>query len=196
MIELRVCILGWYGTETIGDRAILAGIVSLLNKYSSNVDFAVGSLYPFYSERMLREDQKIYELLTKRKISIYLFPSKSKIELRNQIDHANVLLIGGGPLMDLNELYMLKYAFHYAQKRHVKKLVYGCGIGPLYQKNFQICVLNLMQLADGVILRDRTSRSLLVSYAKKCKVQLDFRKIYTSFDPAIECAYKYKHILK
>ena len=30
---MNICILGWYGTETIGDRAILAGIISLLSNF-------------------------------------------------------------------------------------------------------------------------------------------------------------------
>ena len=27
-----ITVIGWYGTETIGDRAILAGLISLFNK--------------------------------------------------------------------------------------------------------------------------------------------------------------------
>lgn len=57
---MEITIIGWYGTETIGDRAILAGIISLLSKSISNLSIRLGSLYPFYSERTLYEDSDFF----------------------------------------------------------------------------------------------------------------------------------------
>ncbi len=45
---VKIAIIGWYGTETIGDRAILAGILSILNKAYGAYDVKLGSIYPFF----------------------------------------------------------------------------------------------------------------------------------------------------
>ena len=45
---LRVCITGWYGTETLGDRAILIGIVGILKNFSKEIEISLLSFYPFF----------------------------------------------------------------------------------------------------------------------------------------------------
>lgn len=189
---MKICILGWYGTETIGDRAILAGIISLLSEKFSNVDISLGSLYPFYSDRMINEDAKLYNLLVEKNININLFDSKNKNDLEKYIKCTDILLIGGGPLMDLPELYMLKYAFKYAKKHNKRKFIYGCGIGPLFKDEYQKCVVDIALLSDGIILRDSISKNNLLSYIKKFNKEISDKKVYTSFDPAVECAFKYR----
>ena len=54
--KLKATIIGWYGTETIGDRAILAGIIRLLSEVASDIVIELGSLSPILSERTLRDD--------------------------------------------------------------------------------------------------------------------------------------------
>ncbi len=44
---MRILIIGWYGTETIGDRAILAGLISFFSKVYRCFEIKIGSLYPF-----------------------------------------------------------------------------------------------------------------------------------------------------
>ena len=56
---MRILILGWYGTETIGDRAIFAGLMQLLSQSLGDINVTVGSLNPFFTERTLIEDLKI-----------------------------------------------------------------------------------------------------------------------------------------
>lgn len=189
---MRVCILGWYGTETIGDRAILAGIISLLSEKVESIEIILGSLYPFYSERMIKEDIEIYNLLTEKNVSIRLFDSKNKKELKRYIKYADIVCIGGGPLMDLPELYMLKFAFKYAQKYDKGKYIYGCGIGPLFKEEYIKCVLDIVNLSDEIILRDSVSKKNLLKYAQSFNIKIEDKKIYTAFDPAVECAFKYK----
>lgn len=46
----KICILGWYGTETIGDRAILDGIFILLDKVFCEYELYLGSLNPFFQK--------------------------------------------------------------------------------------------------------------------------------------------------
>ena len=53
---MNVCILGWYGTETLGDRAILDGIIRIYNEVENESIFYIGSLHPLLTERTIIED--------------------------------------------------------------------------------------------------------------------------------------------
>ena len=44
---MKITIIGWYGTETIGDRAILAGLISIFNQAYDEFEVKLGSLNPF-----------------------------------------------------------------------------------------------------------------------------------------------------
>ncbi len=191
---MKICILGWYGTETIGDRAILAGIFSLLHKTVGYYEISLGSLYPFYSKRMLQEDKILYRYLLNRDLKVELFESKNQSILKTSIDSSDVVIIGGGPLMDLPELYMLRFAFKYAKKKGKKTIICGCGIGPLFKKDYQICVLDIINLADGIILRDSKSKKILIDLAAQIGMFLPER-VKVGFDPAVECALEYKKII-
>ena len=57
---MKITIIGWYGTETIGDRAILTGIFSFFNQLFNKIEIKLGSLYPFFSKRTLNEDYSFY----------------------------------------------------------------------------------------------------------------------------------------
>ena len=50
---VRLAILGWYGTETLGDRAILAGLLSLFADLGEDVEIDLGSIHPFFTERRM-----------------------------------------------------------------------------------------------------------------------------------------------
>lgn len=192
---MKICILGWYGTETIGDRAILAGIISLLKNSFNNIEINLGSLYPFYSKRMLNEDKQLYKILTKTEININLFNSMSKVELRRNIDNSDIVIIGGGPLMDLGELFILKYAFKYAEKNNKRRYIYGCGIGPLFKEKYIKCVLDIINLSNKIILRDSVSKEYLIELADRFNFNISEKNFYVGFDPAVECAVKYKKYL-
>ncbi len=57
---MNICVLGWYGTETIGDRAILAGLIHFFNETFASYELQLGSLNPFFSRRTFIEDQHLY----------------------------------------------------------------------------------------------------------------------------------------
>lgn len=185
---MKLCILGWYGTETLGDRAILAGILHL---WESNklTEIYLGSLYSFFSERTIYEDQNIYEMFN-IKANITIFNSRRKTELESYINKSDVILIGGGPLMDIDPLFMLKHAFSYAKKKHKKTMVFGCGIGPLYSNQYQKCVVDIMRNSDQIILRDLVSKELLLDIAQSHGINTLDIKI--ACDPAVICASAYK----
>lgn len=192
---MRICAVGWYGTETIGDRAIFAGVLHIFNFFEGNIDVRLGSLYPFYSHRMLMEDTPLYEKLTNKKIQIDIFNSSCEDELKKNILQSDLVIVAGGPLMDLDEMYMLKYAFRYAKKKNKKCLIAGCGVGPLFREEYQRCLLDIVSMSDGVIFRDAVSKKSLMQIADKFQFHIDGACLETAIDPAVICAYKYKECM-
>ena len=121
--RLKVTIVGWYGTETIGDRAILAGIIRLLSEVASDITMNLGSLYPVLTDRTISDDSRFFELCAKKSsLRINVFDSQSSVQLERNIRCCDALIIGGGPLMDINQMYMLEYAVKYAKRKKKKAI--------------------------------------------------------------------------
>jgi len=186
----KVTVIGWYGTETIGDRAILAGIFSLLAKCVPTFSVKLGSLYPFFSERTLAEDLPFYTQICSRVLGIEIFNSKNKKELEKSIDDSDVLIMGGGPLMHINDMFMVDYAFAYAKKRGKKSIVFGCGVGPIHKKKIHNPLYNILDNSDLCILRDDIAKNYLTT--KLNYKNLD--KVITSIDPSAEAILEYKKL--
>lgn len=177
---MEITVIGWYGTETIGDRAILAGIFRVMSEVFPSFSVRVGSLYPFYTERTLHEDMDFFQAVSLNKVSsLTIFDSQSPSQLRNNIRGTDLLIVGGGPLMDLSEMNMLEYAFLFAKKKHVRTMLFGCGWGPLKEKYIIEKAIRLVDLSDCVVFRDDVSLSQCVNYCQ------DFsHKVQASIDPA------------
>lgn len=186
----KVCILGWYGTETIGDRAIFAGILSLLKKSLGIFEVNLGSLYPTYSERTLLEDEKLYQDVLGYKIKINLFDSKNKKELIKYIKDSDYIFMGGGPIMHISPLYMIHYAFKYAKKLDKKTGLLGCGIGPIFFNKYKKLSLKIINNSDLIILRDNKSKDNILNIAKEFRFNLK-TNIKVGVDPAIELILEY-----
>jgi len=185
---MKITIIGWYGTETIGDRAILAGLLSFFQKAFDDFEVAIGSLYPFFTERSINEDYSLYKKIIRRDVVIAIFNSRIPKELLRMIKGSDILVMGGGPLMDLNELFMVEYAFKKAQKYNIKTMILGSGIGPLFYKKYRKSVLEITRNSDTIILRDTKSKINLERIYSEFNRNIDDLKIYTSFDPSVECA--------
>lgn len=153
--KLKATIIGWYGTETIGDRAILAGIIRLLSMVASDITIELGSLYPILSERTLRDDGLFYEQCAHQsRLRINLFDSQNCQQLEHSIRHSDVTIMGGGPLMDIEQMYMVEYAFSYAKRKKKKTILLGCGYGPLEKAETTRCANRILDMADLSIIRD------------------------------------------
>lgn len=153
---MNICIVGWYGTETLGDRSILAGIFSILNDCFSSFHVALGSLYPFLTERTIMEDGAIYQSLAP-KMSLKIFCSKNKKTLHESVKESDLILMGGGPIMDIFELEIIEYAFRKAHQYKKKTMLFGCGIGPLYNNEFIGIVKKILHETDCAVFRDKNS---------------------------------------
>lgn len=193
---MKITIIGWYGTETIGDRAILAGLVSFLNKSYDDFEINLGSLYPFFSERTINEDYSFYKEMTQKDIKISIFNSAKDKELSKAIAASDLIIMGGGPLMDLRTLFMVEFAFKKAKKLGKTTALLGCGVGPLFHKKYKKSVLQISLNSDIIILRDNKSKDNLQELFKEFHKDFDSDSIHTSFDPAVECALEYKKLYK
>jgi len=163
-----ILITGWYGTETVGDKAILGQIISDLHQKYQNVRILVTSAYPFVTKRTLKE-LKAYDVQV-----VELFNSQA-LEWAVLADET---IMGGGPLMEMEWLSIPLWLFSFA-KRHVRKtVVWGCGIGPLYTKKAIDAVVGILKLADKITLRDSAS-------ADWAMVHSDRRDLTVIEDPAI-----------
>ena len=184
---MNVCIVGWYGTETIGDRAILAGIMTLLFETYGEVSIRLGSLHPLFSQRTVKEDAIFWEELAGCSVDVELFDSTYAGELKKAIASSDLLLIGGGPLMDLREMHMLSFAFRTARRQGVMCGVFGCGIGPVKKKVYWKVLEEILNTADFVVLRDS------LSYSEFERTGLNENdSIHVGIDPAAYCALQYR----
>jgi polysaccharide pyruvyl transferase WcaK-like protein len=191
---MKITIIGWYGTETIGDRAILAGLISFFNKSFDNFEIALGSLYPFFSERTINEDYSFYKEIINKDIKIEIFNSTDSKELLETIKDSDLVAMGGGPLMDLSQLFMIEYAFKKAKKLGIKTALLGCGVGPLFHKKYRKSVLEISLNSDIVILRDSKSKENLEEIYGEFGKFFNEKLIDTSYDPAVECTLEFNKI--
>jgi polysaccharide pyruvyl transferase WcaK-like protein len=188
---VKICLVGWYGTETIGDRAILAGLISVFAKVYGDVELALGSLYPFFSERTISEDYGFWKEITNRDVKIHVFNSKLSRDVDQAIREADLIIMGGGPLMHIDELYMIEYAFRKAKKLGKKTAILGCGVGPLFDRAHRECVLQIAKSSDLIVLRDATSKKNLLDIFEEFNMSCDPAGMATSLDPAVVCVLEY-----
>lgn len=181
----RITILGWYGTETIGDRAILDGIFITLNDVFGKFKVYLASLYPFFSERTLLEDEGYYKISAPG-IEIEIVDECRKKELYRAIKKSDYVLMGGGPIMDLNQLTIISDAFRYAKRCKKITAIFGAGLGPLKGKYYICETERLLKYSDYIFLRDELSCNLVKELYGECFTCECFG------DPAIISIKKYK----
>lgn len=157
-IDKKVLICGWYGTETLGDKAIIAGIInSVKNSLGNGVKFYVASLYTYITE------------MTKRQMSEFsgtkVLTIEQAISIAPQMDY---VMFGGGPLMAIDALAPMQVIFEKAGQGKARRIVAGCGVGPLGSKRHNTSIKNILEMSDVRIYRDQKSKD----YAQKLGVNI------------------------
>jgi polysaccharide pyruvyl transferase WcaK-like protein len=188
---VKLTIIGWYGTETIGDRAILAGLLSLFTEVWGNYEIKLGAIYPFFTEKTICEDYNFYCQCTKKPVlNISIFDSRNKKELDNAIRTSDILIMGGGPLMDMACMFMIEYAFKKAKKLKKKTMILGCGVGPIHKKLYEKTLLHIVRNSDITVFRDETS---LNEYNRLLGKNSNAQ---AAIDPAVFAAFIFKNEYK
>lgn len=177
---VKITIIGWYGTETIGDRAILAGLFRLFFREYGDYEVRLGAIYPFYTEKTLLEDEDFLRTCNgERPLRVSVFDSRSPKALRGAIHTSDVVAIGGGPLYDSPAMFMLEYALKYARHKRKQTMILGCGIGPLYRKVYRNTLLRILRNTDIAIFRDQVSKQ---EADRLCGSSENF---FAAIDPAV-----------
>lgn len=194
-MSVKITILGWYGTETIGDRAILAGLFAFFKRSFGKFEVKLGSLYPFFTQRTLYEDAIFWKESCGNDFSVQIFDSKKIQELDKAINASELVIMGGGPLMHIEPLFMIEYAFKKAKKLKKKTALLGCGVGPIFKKKFKKSFINIVKVSDLIILRDSFSKKYLENIFNEYSTILQ-NIIYLSLDPAVQCTKDFNRLFK
>ncbi len=145
----KVSILGWYGTETLGDKAILGGIIdNLLTDGIRLEDITLISLHPVYSQLTLLE----MDLNAVHVADAYLVKNDELF-----IASQDLFIFGGGPLCDVDPLVDMLEIFTKAKKLRKNTMIYASGIGPLKEERNIKALNKLLYYTDRLCFRDELS---------------------------------------
>ncbi len=142
----------------MGDKAILGQIIEeLYETYGNNIAIVVSSIFPIITKRTLKE-------LNFANLEVASVYSEEFVQYTKGSD---VVVMGGGPLMDLDELSIPLLAFRLAKFGDKKTIIYGCGLGPLNDSGCVNIVKEMLNIADVIKLRDNKSVELAKSWIDK-----------------------------
>jgi polysaccharide pyruvyl transferase WcaK-like protein/MoaA/NifB/PqqE/SkfB family radical SAM enzyme len=145
----RVLVCGWYGTETLGDKAILGGVLHALRQALGPIEPTLVSLHPYVSEITRTQ---MPELRDCRIVAVD--------EGVRQAATMDLVVFGGGPLMAIDELAEMEALFGAARASGVPTLLAGCGVGPLGARWHDRSLASVLALASARVYRDAESRKL------------------------------------
>lgn len=185
----KIVIVGWYGTETIGDRAILAGLIRVFClSYKIKFQICICSIYPFLTERTLLEDNDFFKEIAEGRLEdISVFALNNIAVIKQKVKECSLLVFGGGPLMDIPNLIQIEYIFRYAKKHNIKTTLLGCGVGPIFKKLYIKSMLKIISNSDLTIFRDTKSQQEYERLGGNMTT-------YSAIDPAVFAAIYYtKH---
>jgi polysaccharide pyruvyl transferase WcaK-like protein len=162
-----VLIMGWYGRETTGDKAILASLLHNIAGHSARI---LKSTYDVdYSRQTLNEIDAPTVRCLPNDIASFL----------QALDGVDVVVIGGGPLKESGQMLEWSMRLAIAKTLGKKIMVYGCGIGPLHSAQVRQHVAQILRLADRITLRDA------IAVTKAIELGIPANRITLAADPAM-----------
>lgn len=173
----RLLIVGWYGTETLGDKAILAGITySLTPLVDKGLVIDLLAIEPYVCNQTTR---------TMPELEIGKIVNWNEAESLIKKGEYKIIGFGGGPIMTpVKELNRLSYLFELSKLIGVRTIIIGSGIGPIYSENKYRynSFRRIINSSDKILLRDTQSHSQLAKHSglnfSEAKVILDPSVIY------------------
>ena len=161
----KILLVGWYGTETAGDIAILSGIIEEYLEKNSQLEFILFSLYPYYTRITVSE---IGPRLSSR---LQVLPYHGTLASQ-AVDECDAIVMAGGPLMDIPQTGLIASLFLLFYKQNKYRIVERCGIGPLHVEEYRRNVMRIIMMANQVSVRDQASRRLLQSLGIMKEIQV------------------------
>jgi polysaccharide pyruvyl transferase CsaB len=164
---------GYYGSNNIGDDALLFLILSNIFKLKNNLKVCVITKNPGKMQKYL--DNYFANIVTRWK---WNFPGMQK-----SIKKSRALVFGGGTLLqDLTSSRSLGYylwLLKTARKFNKKAVLYANGIGPLYNIKNQEKVKKIIEHISLATMRDEDSYNQLI------KLGMAQPKVYLTADEAV-----------
>jgi polysaccharide pyruvyl transferase WcaK-like protein len=147
-----VLLLGWYGTETTGDRAILGGIIDQVREVDPSLVIAVASY-----DRFLTEETVVQLGESGRGVQVVTLQEARGLV---RFGHLRFVAIAGGPLMDLGALSDLVDIFVLATQAGIPRLILGCGVEALESRWSKRQVGRLLSASSAILVRDSRSAKM------------------------------------
>lgn len=146
----RVLIIGWYGTETLGDKGILGGVLDELRAGSSRGPLHIDLMsYNPYLSRM-----------TVRQLKAQDVHVVSVDEALKNLGRYERVIFGGGPIMAIREIVDMAEIFRAARRLGAKNVIAGCGVGPLGHSYLNSACVDVLKEAHQRVYRDQESLAL------------------------------------
>lgn len=164
----KVLITGWYGTETIGDKAILGEIIYRLRNYNPNLKIIVSSI-----DMRVSWQTRIEMNLDVTHVLI------TEMEKLLDDDSIDAVIMGGGPLMESSQIIPITKVFHKAACLGLQRVIYGCGVGPIHSHAMEIMISHIIKLSTVAFFRDQES----LDYA--LRLGADIKSSILASDPAL-----------
>jgi len=142
----NVMVSGWYGTETLGDKAILGGVISSLRDGLGEINVYLSSIYPHITKLTIQQMPELD--------SVTLLATEQALAHAGGMD---LLVIGGGPIMAIDNLAEILALVRTAKQRNIPVLIAGCGVGPLGEQWHNSAIKEILINADYRIYRDNKS---------------------------------------
>ena len=175
----KVLITGWYGTETIGDKAILGEIIHRLRSYNPELKIVVSSI-----DMRVSWQTRIEMNLDVTHILI--------TEMEKVLDDGSIdaVIMGGGPLMESSQIIPITKVFGKAASLGLNRVIYGCGVGPIHSHEMKIMISHIIQTSTAAFYRDQESLDYALRLGSNpkssilaCDPALAFVKRWSSDNP-------------
>jgi len=147
----KVLITGWYGTETTGDKAILAEVVHFIKQNSPDCEVIITTINEKIS---LQSNRELADLKNAKLV---------KLENANKpglIESVDAVIFGGGPIMQSNAMQSIWKIFFEANLQQKARIIFGCGVGPIHTEEMKKLIADVLQMSTAGFLRDQESKYL------------------------------------
>ena len=162
----RVTIVGWWGSETTGDVAILGQLLAECAEVAPGVAPTVVSFAPARTHETLRE-------LGRADVKLLPLGFRSGWAAAT----GRCVVFGGGPLMESPRMPLWAALAALARAAGARVMLYGNGIGPVRRARTERSIAALVELATHRVLRDPRAADWGDGLARR-------RGAIVSFDPA------------
>ncbi|MGA2649064.1 MAG: polysaccharide pyruvyl transferase family protein [Terracidiphilus sp.] len=171
-----------FGTETIGNHFIQLGLLRVAFDVSPTREVFLLSSAIDVTESGIAG---ILELLSRipevNELARFIVEKVSVVgeESIRSLGPGDLLVLGGGPIMDDPALAKWLLWFKWARRAGARVMIAGCGVGPLRETATISMAGSLLGLADVLVIRNKLPKNL---------VRATRSPLWIALDPAFLCA--------